>query len=64
MIALETFTFTAQGFTCHVEAVNPVQAYDAANQRLRERGFDLPQGVWMETATPRAYRWAEGNFFD
>jgi len=37
---------------------------DAANQRLRERGFDLPQGAWMETLTPRAYRWAEGNFFD
>jgi len=61
---LESFTFTISGRTFQVEAVNASQAFGAANLRCEQQGIAMPQGVWMESATPRAYRWAEGNFFD
>ncbi len=62
MITLETFSFNAQGQNLIIEAVDVYNAYVVANERCAALG--LPQGVWMETGTPRTFRWAEGNFFD
>lgn len=64
MIALDSFTFDANGQAFTVQAVNPVQAFGAANLHCEQAGIELPQGAWMETLAPKGYRWAPGNFFD
>lgn len=58
--AEQAFTFEYKGRIETVRARGKVEAYGLANELFAP----LPQGAWMDRADPKAFYWAEGNFFD